>query len=231
MLAAKSKWLTPAHLAGAGALILEPIDTSLEPRIIWRYLPELRQIVRQPNLGYDLPASYSDALRTVEDFELFSGSPDTYEWRLLGKRELYIPYNAYRAHSSHVEVEEIVGAQHLNPALLRYELHRVWVVEGKPRADGRHVYGRRVLYVDEDSWQIAVADNYDRAGQLMRFGEAHAVNYYAVPVLWATLYTMYDFGKRRYLVEGLDNERRAARFSDSLDPREFTPNALNYYVR
>jgi len=229
--AAKYKWLEPAQITGAGALIHEPIDQSRDPRKVWRYLPVVRQVVRQPNLAYDLPAPYTDGLRTSEDFELFVGPPDAYEWTLRGKQELYIPYNAYRAHSSDVRVEDIVGREHVNPALLRYELHRVWVVEGKLRPGRRHVYGRRVLYVDEDSWQIAVADYYDLSGKLVRLGEAHAVNFYAVPVLWATLYTMYDFAKRRYLVEGLDNERRPVQFRDRIASRDFTPNALNYYVR
>ena len=229
--AIKVKWLQPSQLTGVGALAHESIDPAGDPRKIWRYLPELRQVVRQPKLTYDLPASYSDGLRTGDDFELFLGPPDAYEWELLGKKELYIPYNAYRAHSGDLSVKDLVGAGHLNPEALRYELHRVWVVEGTLRQGERHIYGKRVFYLDEDSWQIAIADNYDLSGKLLRLGEAHAINYYTVPTVWATLYTMYDLEKHRYLVEGLDNERQPAQFSDTVDSREFTPNALNYYVR
>jgi len=229
--AVKMKWLAPAQLAGTGALIHEPIDPARDPRKIWRYLPDLRQIVRQPTLGYELPAPYTDGLRTSEDFELFIGPPDAYEWTLRGKKELYIPYNAYRLHSSHLRARDIVGAEHLKSAPLRYELHRVWVIDGTLRLGQRRIYGRRVLYLDEDSWQIAIADSYDSSGRLMRHGEAHTINHYAVPALRATLYTIHDFAKHRYLVEGLDNERRPVQFSDRFSPLDFTPNALNYYVR
>ena len=95
----------------------------------------------------------------------------------------------------------------------------------------KHIYVRSVLYVDEDSWQIAVADNYDLEGNLWRTSEAHALNYYAVPVLWSTLEVYYDLKQQRYLISGLDNRRNPYRFSDSADPREFSPNALLYYIR
>ena len=231
LLAAKTKVLAPAALTGRGTLVLEPIDQTRDPRKVWLYTPALRQLVLQANYGYALPAPNTDALRTVDQFELFSGPTDRYEWTLLGKQEMYIPYNAYRVHSDAVSVRQIVGRKHLNPDLLRYELHRVWVVEAVLRPGAKHIYGRRRFYLDEDSWQVAVTDSWDLTGRLWRTAEAHALNYYEVPVLWSTLYTFYDLRNHRYLVEGLDNGRAPYRFTKTADPREFTPNALNYYLR
>jgi hypothetical protein len=85
--------------------------------------------------------------------------------------------------------------------------------------------------VDEDSWQIALSDSYDSDGKLWRAAEAHALNYYDVPVLWTTLEVFYDLKERRYLVNGLDNHRNGVRFTEEGDPREFSPNALTYYIR
>jgi hypothetical protein len=231
LLAAKTKTLTPAPLTGRGTLVIEPIDQTRDPRKVWLYTPALRQLVLQANYGYDLPAPNTDALRTVDQFELFSGPTDRYEWTLLGKQEMFIPYNAYRVHSDDVSAEQILGRKHLNPDLLRYELHRVWVVEAVLKPGEKHIYGRRRFYLDEDSWQVAVTDSWDLTGQLWRTAEAHAVNYYQVPVLWATLYAFYDLRNHRYLVEGLDNGRAPYRFTETADPREFSPNALNYYLR
>ncbi len=231
LLAAKTKTLTPAPLTGRGTLAIEPIDQTRDSRKVWLYTPGLRQLVLQANYGYDLPAPNTDALRTVDQFELFSGPTDRYEWTLLGKQEMFIPYNAYRVHSDSVAVERIVGPNHLDPDLLRYELHRVWIVEAVLKPGEKHIYGRRRFYLDEDSWQVAVTDSWDLTGQLWRTAEAHALNYYQVPVLWATLYAFYDLRNHRYLVEGLDNGRAPYRFTDTADPREFSPNALNYYLR
>ena len=98
LLAAKTKILAPAPLTGRGTLVLEPIDQTRDPRKVWLYTPALRQLVLQANYGYALPAPNTDALRTVDQFELFSGPTDRYDWTLLGKREMYIPYNANRLH-------------------------------------------------------------------------------------------------------------------------------------
>ena len=231
LLALKSKTIQPGLLAGNGTLALEPIDQTADPRKTWRYSRALRRVLRLPNVAHEFPAFNVDNLRTVDEFDMFNGSPERFEWRLLGKRELYIPYNAYRIHSSDAGYGDIIKTRHINPELARYELHRVWVVEGTLKPGMTHIYSRRVFYFDEDSWQIAVADNYDQEGHLWRTSEAHALNYYQVPVQWSTLEVYYDLEAQRYLVSGLDNQRNPYRFSEQADPREFSPNALGLYIR
>ncbi len=231
LLALKSKTIQPGLLAGNGTLALDPIDQTADPRKTWRYSRALRRVLRLPNVAHEFPAFNVDNLRTVDEFDMFNGSPERFEWRLLGKRELYIPYNAYRIHSSDAGYGDIIKTRHINPELARYELHRVWVVEGTLKPGMKHIYSRRVFYLDEDSWQIAVADNYDREGKLWRTSEAHALNYYQVPVQWSTLEVYYDLEAQRYLVSGLDNQRNPYRFTEQADPREFSPNALGFYIR
>jgi hypothetical protein len=231
LLAVKSKTVEPGFLSGNGLLIYETINQTEDPRKTWNYVRSLRRIIRAPYTGYELPAGNTDGLRTVDDFGLYNGPPDRYEWQLIGKRELYVPYNAYRAHSSDLKPDQLVGIGHLKPDHLRYELHRVWKVEATLKADARHIYGRRVFYIDEDTWQISVADSYDLEGNLWRVNEAHALNFYTVPVTWTTLEVFHDLRERRVLVNGLDNGRRPYRFLDKGDAREFNPNALIYYLR
>jgi hypothetical protein len=231
LLALKSKFTAPSLLANDAFLTLEPIDHRVIPRASWAYLEALRRVVRRPRLAYNQPALNSDALRTVDDFELFNGATDRFEWTLLGKREMLIPYNAYRLHSGQLGPDDIVRPGHINPEHARYERHRVWVVEAKLKPDARHVYSRRVFYLDEDSWQVAVSENYDLDGELWRVAEAHILNFYTVPVPLATLYVYHDLKQRRYLLDGLDNQRAPLRFLDEADSREFSPNSLLYYVR
>jgi len=231
MFAVKSKVVEPALLAGNGSLGIETINQTHDPRKVWSYSQSLRRVVRNPFVAYDFPSANSDNLRTVDDVQLFLGPPDRFEWKLLGKREIYIPYNAYRINSNAISAKDILLTHHINPDLSRYELHRVWVVEGLLKNDEKHVYSRRVFYVDEDSWQIAAADLYDLDGKLWRVAEAHAINFYEVPVLWSTLEVFNDLKARRYLVSGLDNENTPPIFGETTDPRGFSPNALSYYVR
>jgi hypothetical protein len=231
LLAVKSKVIEPSLLSGDGTLVFETINQTDDPRKSWVYPRALRRVIRSPLLGYEIPASNTDALRTVDDFGLYNGPPDRFEWQLLGKRELYIPYNAYRLHGPRVGHGDIVRPGHINPDHARYELHRVWVVEGVLKQGARHAYSRRVFYVDEDSWQIAVADSYNTDGELWRVNEAHAINYYTVPVLWTTLEVFHDLAAQRVLVNGLDNQHSPYQFRSRSDPREFSPTALIYYLR
>ncbi len=231
LLAIKSKVIEPSLLSGDGTLVFETIDQTRDPRKVWVYPRALRRVLRSPQFGYEIPGSNSDGLRTVDDFGLYNGPPHRYEWKLLGKREIYIPYNAYRLHGPAVGHEDIARPGHINPEHARYELHRVWVVEGTLKDGARHIYGRRVFYVDEDSWQIAVAESYDRNGELWRVNEAHAINYYTVPVLWSTLEVFHDLQAERVLINGLDNRHAPYQFLRTADAREFSPNALIYYLR
>ena len=231
LLALKSKIIQPGLIAGNGTLVLEPIDRTRDPRKSWNYNRALRRVLRAPYIANDYPAANTDNLRTVDEFDMYNGSPERFEWQLLGKQELYIPYNAYRLDSEEQGYSDVLQTKHINPDLARYELHRVWVVEGTLKPDMKHIYSRRVFYIDEDSWQIAAMDNYDLDGKLWRTAEAHAMNYYEVPVLWSTLEVYYDLQEQRYLASGLDNQRNPYHFTEDADPREFSPNALKYYIR
>lgn len=229
--ALKTKLIQPGLIAGDGALVIDPIDQTSDPRKSWVYNPALRRVLRAPYIANDYPAGNTDNLRTVDEFDMYNGSPELYEWKLMGKQELYIPYNAYRIHSDELDYSDILQEKHINPDLARYELHRVWVVEGTLKPGQKHIYSKRVFYVDEDTWQIAIADNYDSDGKLWRTSEAHALNYYEVPVPWSTLEVYYDLQAERYLASGIDNRRNPYRFSEEANPREFSPNALKFYIR
>lgn len=230
MMALKTKTIQPALLSGNAGLFYEPINQTKDPRKSWLYNRNSRRVLRV-FAEYDFPAPNSDNLRTIDEFELYFGAPDRFRWKLLGKKEMYIPYNAYRLDSEKYAYSDILARNHINPDLARYELHRVWVVEGVLKQGEKHIYSRRVFYLDEDSWQISVADNYDKDGNLWRTSEAHGLNYYDVPVHWSTLEVYYDLKKQRYLAVGLDNARNTYKFSEEADPKEFSPNALLYYIR
>ncbi|HDY83229.1 MAG TPA: DUF1329 domain-containing protein [Halieaceae bacterium] len=231
LLAFKQKVFAPGFITGSGTLVHEFLNMNIAQRETWIYSPNLRRVLRMPFSGNDTPASNSDSLTFNDEGDMFNGSPSLFTWTLLGKREMYIPYNAYRLHSDEFEADDILEKNHINPDHARYELHRVWVVEGKLKKSQRHQYSRRVFYVDEDSWQIAAADNYDTSGKLWRVSEGHMINFYHVPAPWYTLRVFQDLKARRYLVRGLDNQRRAPRFDDDINPRLFGPNALAFYVR
>ncbi|WP_333797744.1 DUF1329 domain-containing protein [Rheinheimera sp.] len=222
----KQSVTTPARLAGTALLVHETMDQVKTPRQAWTYNTGQRRVRRAPNVAYDAPGTASDGLRTTDDFDMFNGSPDRYTWELKGKQEMLIPYNSYKLHSKDTKYASLLTAGHLNPDYVRWEKHRVWVVEAKLKDGMRHVYGKRVFYIDEDSWQIHVADLYDARGELYRVATAHGLNYYEVPTHWSTLEVYHDLNSRRYIAIGLDNEDKMYDFSVKLSDNDFTPAAL-----
>ncbi len=157
---------------------------------------------------------------------MFNGSPNRYNWKLVGKKEMYVAYNNYKLHSENASYEDILTPNHVNPDLTRWEKHRVWVVEATLKEGFRHIYQKRVFFIDEDSWQVQVADMYDNRGELYRVAVAYGVNYYEVPTQWSTLDAYHDLNSRRYLAIGLDNEESMYDFSVRPRDVEFTPQAL-----
>ena len=222
----KQKVAAPARLAGDLLLVHETMNQAREPRHAWTYNPGQRRVRRAPNIAYDNPGTTSDGLRTADQFDMFNGAVDRYEWQLVGKREMIVPYNAYKLHSDRLSFTDILTPQHVNPAHLRYELHRVWVLEATLKEGARHIYKRRTLYVDEDSWQVLLADLYDNRDQLWRMSEGHVINYYEKPLTWPTLEVHADLQARRYLALGLDNEFPICTFDLEYTSRDFTPASL-----
>jgi len=222
----KQKVTEPARLAGTALLVHETMNQIQTPRQAWTYNTGQRRVRRAPNVAYDTPGTASDGLRTTDDFDMFNGAPNRYNWTLKGKQELLIPYNDYRLHSDSLKYADILQPGHINPEHVRYEKHRVWVVEANLKSDTRHTYKKRVFFIDEDSWQIAVTDIYDNRDELYRVGVAHGLNYYEVPTQWSTLEVFHDLQSRRYIAMGLDNEAKMYDFSAKLKDISFTSSAL-----
>ncbi len=216
----------PPRLAGSILLVHETLNQKAEPRQAWTYNPGQRRVRRAPNIAYDNPGTASDGQRTSDQLDMFNGAPDRYDWQLIGRRELYIPYNNYRLQSDRLTDDQIIQPGHINPDDIRYELHRVWEVDAELKNGASHIYSRRQFYLDEDSWQIVVADHYDQRGQLWRLAEAYTINYYEVPLIWETLFCVYDLQNGRYLASGLNNELPVDEFNIDLEPGDFTPDAL-----
>ncbi|MSU24645.1 MAG: DUF1329 domain-containing protein [Opitutus sp.] len=222
----KQAVVAPARLAGTILLAQETMDQVKEPRRAWVYNAGRRRVTRAPNVAYDNPGTAADGQRTSDQFDMFNGAPDRYDWKLVGKKEMLVPYNSYKLHSDKIKIADVLKPLHLNQDLARYELHRVWVLEATLKAGTSHLYSRRTFCIDEDSWQILAADQYDSRGQLWRVSEAHCINYYEAQTFWSTLEVHTDLQNGRYLAIGLDNENSMYDFSLKRTPGDYSPESL-----
>ena len=216
----------PARLAGQILLVHETVDQTKEPRSAWTYNPGQRRVRLAPNVAYDNPGTAADGLRTNDDFGMFNGATDRYNWKLVGKKEMYIPYNSYALSDPKLKYSDILRPGHINQDLARYELHRVWVVEATLKPGTSHIYARRVFYIDEDSWAVVGEDKYDGRGELWRVAEQHSENWYNVPMYFGTLEVHNDLQSGRYIAMGLRSEEKLIYEPIKRTPGDYTPQNL-----
>ncbi|MFT6153257.1 MAG: hypothetical protein ACJA0E_000099 [Bermanella sp.] len=216
----------PARLSGNVLLLHETIDQIKQPRLAWSYNAGQRRVRRAPQVSYDAPALASGGSRTSDQVDMYNGAPDKYDWKLVGKKEMYIPYNAYKLSDTNLKYSDIIKEGHINQSYARYELHRVWHVEATLKDGERHIYGKRTFYMDEDTWQVAVAEQYDTRGKLWRLGEGHAIQFINANTPWYGTILNYDLQAGRYFVELNNEEVDPFVFGKEIAHKNFTPSAL-----
>jgi hypothetical protein len=221
----KLTYTGPARRAGEALMIVDPLDIGRKDRRAWSYLPGQRRVKVAPDFAHDTPNPGTAGATTFDDTFIFNGSMDRFDFRLVGKREMYVPYNAYDAVYLSKQAD-LLKPNHLNPDLVRWELHRVWVVEATLREGKRHVYSKRVFYLDEDSWAALASDEYDAHGNLYRAGFAYMAPSYDLPAPYTDMFSHYDLVARIYSVTGYIAETGGLRHTKPLAEREWTADAL-----
>ena len=214
-------------MSGELLLVKDPLNQSEDKRKAWQYLPGQRRVRRAPTIAFDTPQPGYGGIFVYDDTFMFNGSLERYDWKLAGKKEIFVPYNCYKFHNA--DTKDLFLPGHANPDVLRWERHRVWVVEATLKEDRRHVYKKRVFYLDEDSWCILLKDQYDGRDNLWRTAVGTTWNHYNVPGTILVSIIMYDMTKSLYAVEAVLNEDKEYLVispEDGLDSKYFTPEYL-----
>lgn len=194
----------PSSQVGYNLILSYSMNYSKADILNWLYTPGQRRVRTAPEFTYDTPAANFDGAQTYDEVGMFSGRMDRFDFKLVGKKEIYVPYNVYKPFLPSTPEQSFLTGRFPNPDLVRFEKHRVWVVEATLKSDQRHIMSRRTYYVDEDSWIVDEVDEYDHAGQLYRIG----VNYPSViydpvaPYLTDARSTFADLTKGSYFVGG-----------------------------
>lgn len=200
--------LSPSSRAGEMYLMHTFVD---KPLSAWIYFPGQRRVRLAPSFAYDNPVAGTDNLYFVDQFNMYTGAFDRYDYELIGKKEIYVPYNTYKLIDKNNKYKDMLQPDFLTRDVMRYELHRVWVVEASVKSDKRHTYAKRTFYIDEDSWAILHVDMYDAQGKLWRTQEGSLWMAPEVQSCVAFEYQLYDLVAHRYLIDNYTAE------SDVLD--------------
>lgn len=198
----------PETLVGTIYLVHDAVDFTKGGRAAWIYNAGQRRVRRAPDLAYDNIDDGTEGMRTTDDYWGFQGAFDRYDFKLAGKKEMYIPYNGYKALDPTLKYKDMVDKGSLKSDLQRFELHRVWVVEATLKAGTSHVLPKRTFYIDEDSHTIALADGYDGRNNLWRVYTYPLIQAYDAGVMFQAPFVTHDLSNGNYMVTALTNERK-----------------------
>ena len=223
------KIVSPPNKAGEAVLVHAPLDREEDDILIWQYNIGTRKVRRISEVGYDNPAL--DGLITHDQIDMFNGPLDRYSFKLIGKRPILVPYNSFDLHSDDVEYDDLIDKGHLDPELVRYELHRVWVLEAERLPDVAHIYKKRVFYLDEDTWLVLLQDIYDDRDEFWRTAMSFAMPYPQIPLTFNALQAHYDLQSRRYVIINMQNEEESpVEYDYDAPPSHFTQSALKRFA-
>ncbi len=217
----------PPRHAGRMSLTANTFDHDETSRQAWLYDPGTRRIRKTPDIGFDFPMDTGP--RVVDEQNGFNGSPERFDWKLIGKREIYVPFNNYELESRDIKYEDLIETQgHPNPDYIRYELRRVWVIEGTLKPTLRHIYSKRRFYVEEDSWFKVMGDMYDTRGELWRVSLDGVIYAYDATGYYNNVSIFHDLVSKAYSIEKVNNELSQSTQLNRREPRtgEFTPTGI-----
>lgn len=216
----------PTFKAGETILIRDSVDMKAGAggRQAWQYLVGQRRVRRAPTLAYDTPDPVQSGVNFMDEPFVFLGALDRYQWKVVGKKEMIIPYNTHAFLLK--KDEEVLTPNHFNPEHLRWELHRVWVIEANLAPGKRHVMPKRRIYLDEDSWAAVLSDGWDAQGQLWHSNIGFPMVAYELPGVTMESFGTYDLLKGSYSASIFNGMKvhieQVPRYPDS----NFTPEAM-----
>ena len=188
----------PAALAGQAAVVT---TAAGKPQEAHYYFPGQRRVRRMPTYSYDSPQIGMDNQITLDESYMYSGPMDRFDWKLVGKKELIMPYNALGMLDFTAKTDELLQRDAPSPTIRRYEMHRVWVVEATVKQGVRHLEPKRTFYLDEDSWAMLLAVDQDAQGKVWKVREGYAIPIYETGTCDVAAYTQYNLADQRYLLD------------------------------
>ena len=215
----------PARRAGEALMAVDSVNPIQQPRKAWQYLPGQRRVKLAPDISYDTPNPGTAGTSTYDDAFVFNGAMDRFDFKLVGKKEMYVLYNGYKLMYAKPSTEP-AKPNHVSPDFMRWELHRVWVVEATLKPGARHIYSKRIFYLDEDSWVALGADQYDAAGKLYRSTIGNMTFSYDVAACNIESYTFYDFVSGAYSMVGGVGAYDGLKYVEPLPEIQWSPETL-----
>jgi hypothetical protein len=221
----KINYNAPARRNGEALMAVDPLNLAEKSRVAHQYLPGQRRVKLAPEIAFDTPNPGAAGMATYDDAFIFNGSMERYNFKLVGKKEMYVPYNEYKM-QYHTKSDDLFLPHHINPDHVRFELHRVWVVEATLKPGKRHIYTKRIFYLDEDSWVALASDQYDARGQLFRAAFSTFTYSYDAQAPFVDAIFYYDLIANSYNLQMHFGDGGYLRHTSPFPKNEWSPDSL-----
>ena len=209
----KLSYTGPARRAGESIMLKNAVNPLEQPGRGWQYLPGQRRVKLVSVLAYDTPNPGT------------ARALDLYNWTLVGKKEMIVPYNTYKLTYAQ-DPKSLTAPNHLAPDFVRWEKHRVWVVEGNLKPGAKHIYQKRRFYLDEDTWAALASDQYNASGELYRGSFAFLSQSYDKQVPDATPFMTYDLSRGTYNINGVVGPHGGIKYIEPLSTAQWSPESM-----
>jgi hypothetical protein len=194
-------YVQPAALAGQAIVQRYYFDKDNES---FYYFTGQRRVRRLPSYAYDAPLIGFENQYPADMPYILYGNPNRFVWKLVGKKEIYIPYNNFALRNFNLDATSALKPTFVSADVRRYELHRVWEVEGTVKNGVRHSAPKKTLYLDEDTWLAVLGDDFDAQGKLWKSKEAAVLPTWEVGACTSLAQqNFYDFASGRYVADNV----------------------------
>jgi hypothetical protein len=217
----------PPNNVGEEILVVDFTNPVAQPNEVWELLNGQGRVRKAPEVSYDTPASNVDGLADTDEYFGFSSQPDRYDWKYLGKKELYIPYNNNTLFGK--PALDVIQAHFFDPNAVRWELHRVHIVDATVRPGKRNTLPHRLFYFDEDTFTVAVEDAHDANDTLVHVNIQYFITRPNLPGTFLGNNSVHNLQTGDWTpMEGFFDEKAhpSIKFLDSLPASMFDPTNM-----
>ena len=192
-------YTAPTALAGQALAITQYLNQAENETFY--YFPGQRRVRRMPTYSHDSPQIGMENQYTLDEPNVFNGALDRFDWKLIGKKDMIVPYNGFGGHDFKTKFEDVAGSDFIAPGHRRYEMHRVWVIEATVKAGMRHSAPKRTIYLDEDSWAPVMMVDHDGQGKVAKLREGFLIPVFETGSCDVMAMVQHNLAEGRYVLD------------------------------
>ncbi len=156
---------------------------------MWMYIPSMRR-VRRMSTAQRMDSLGGGFEATWDDFQTFAGKVMQYDWKFIERRDALLPTIA-KGKPEWLEGRHLAG---VNDSFRRVK--GAYIIECIPK-DPNHIYSKKVIWVDPESWHMPYGEYYDRKNKLWKVFHFHIAfdnkgNYYPVTMTLVDIQRMHS---------------------------------------